>query len=110
MHHLVHDEEISGDQSSRLSELEAGVSRPPAPREPEHSPARNCLSQRLAVRAGEHSGPARPSALWAAGLLTLVLTTALDSCGRTWTARSFGSRSADGCGRPWIFLILLRIR
>jgi hypothetical protein len=45
-----------------LSESEAGVSRPPAPREPEHSPARNRLSRTLAIRASEHSGLAHPTA------------------------------------------------
>ena len=42
--------------SVRFGEREAGVSRPPAPREPEHSFARNRLSHRLAVRAGAPSG------------------------------------------------------
>jgi len=37
-------------------ELEAGASRPPAPRGPEYSSARIPPSQRLAVRADEYSG------------------------------------------------------
>jgi hypothetical protein len=39
-----------------------------------------------------------------------MLTTALDSCGPTWTVRASGSRSADVCGRSWTSAILLRIR
>src|SRR3954469_25223762 len=65
----------------RLSEPEAGVSRPPAPREPKHSPPRNCQSHRLAVRAGEHSGPV----LRAAAGDKLANTGANNQPGRPWT-------------------------
>jgi hypothetical protein len=44
-----------GSPSGQLSELEAGLAAP-APHDPKHSPARDCLSRRLAVRAGEHPG------------------------------------------------------
>ncbi|GAA2738898.1 hypothetical protein GCM10010439_74250 [Actinocorallia aurantiaca] len=43
-------------EQSRLIELEAGVSRPPAPRGPGYSPARIPLSHLLAVRADEYPG------------------------------------------------------
>lgn len=47
-------------------------------------------------------------------VLTLVLTSAVDTSGRLWNRRRVGgplrSRSVDNRGHPWTFLILLRIR
>lgn len=85
-----------------LSVSEAGASQPPAPREPEGTPARICLSHRLAVRAGAPSGAVR--------VLTRVLTTALDDLGLAWTCGRLRRWSEDGCGRAWMPLIFLRIR
>lgn len=102
---------------------EAHLSHSLAVRAGEHSGPTHPGS--LPERLSEHYGPGR--LLWPAlrygvcsppdaglstarRLLTLLLTTALDGRGSTWTARPSGSSSADVCGWLWTLLILLRIR